>query len=150
MKLWLLSLISCIAFCGNSQIRIDDVGDGWKAQVETALQLIKTVDSNKYEVVLTYCDHISYAMTPYSTTEDGHIILLATAEMRRAHLHDIATAIVHESLHLYFECHAIGLDENAEEALCYAYEIEFLKQIPGVDTRLIDHAMKYYLYYSGK
>jgi hypothetical protein len=150
MKLWLFSLISCIAFIGNSQIRIDDVGDGWKAQVETALRLIQEVDSNKYEVVLAYCDHISYAMTPYSTTEDGHVILLATAEMRRAHLHDIATAIVHESLHLYFECHPIGLDANAEEALCYAYEIEFLKQIPGVDTRLIDHAMKYYLYYSGR
>lgn len=150
MKLWLVSLISCIAFISNSQIRIDDVGDGWKAQVETALQLIKTVDSNMYEVVLAHCDHISYAMTPYSTTEDGHVILLATSEMQRAHLHDIATAIVHESLHLYFERHAIGLDENAEEALCYAYEIVFLRQIPGVDTRLIDHAMKYYLYYSGK
>jgi hypothetical protein len=89
-------------------------------------------------------------LIPYSTTESGHIILLSTAEMKRGNLYDIATAIVHESLHLYFECHPIGLDENAEEALCYAYEIEFLKQIPGVDTRLIDHAMKYYLYYSGR
>jgi hypothetical protein len=149
MKLLALCL-SFIPFITFGQIRIDDVGDGWKSQVEQALQLIKEIDSNKYEVVLAYCDHISYAMTPYSTTEDGHVILLATAEMRRAHLHDIATAIVHESLHLYFECHPIGLDENAEEALCYAYEIEFLKQIPGVDTRLIDHAMKYYLYYSGR
>lgn len=149
MKLLALCL-SFIPFITFGQIRIDDVGDGWKSQVEQALQLIKEIDSNKYEVVLAYCDHISYAMTPYSTTEAGHIILLATAEMRRAHLHDIATAIVHESLHLYFECHPIGLDENAEEALCYAYEIEFLKQIPGVDTRLIDHAMKYYLYYSGR
>ena len=149
MKLLALCL-SFIPFIAFGQIRIDDVGDGWKSQVEQALQLIKEIDSNKYEVVLAYCDHISYAMTPYSTTEDGHVILLATAEMRRAHLHDIATAIVHESLHLYFEHHTIGLDENAEEALCYAYEIEFLKQIPGVDTRLIDHAMKYYLYYSSK
>jgi len=149
MKLLALCL-SFIPFITFGQIRIDDVGDGWKSQVEQALQLIKEIDSNKYEVVLAYCDHISYAMTPYSTTEDGHVILLATAEMRRAHLHDIATAIVHESLHLYFECHPIGLDENAEEALCYAYEIEFLKQIPGVDTRLIDHALKYYLYYSGR
>ena len=149
MKLLAICL-SFIPFIAFGQIRIDDVGDGWKSQVETALQLIKEIDSNKYEVVLAYCDHISYAMTPYSTTEDGHVILLATAEMRRAHLHDIATAIVHESLHLYFECHPIGLDVNAEEALCYAYEIEFLKQIPGVDTRLIDHAMKYYLYYSGR
>jgi hypothetical protein len=149
MKLWLFFL-SFIPFITFSQIRIDDVGDGWKTQVEQALQLIKNVDSNKYEVVMAYCDHISYALTPYSTTEAGHVILLSTAEMRRGNVYDIATAIVHESLHLYFQKHPIGLQPNDEEALCYAYEIEFLKQIPGVDLWLIEHAMKYYLYYSGK
>ena len=149
MKLWLFFL-SFIPFFTFSQIRIDDVGDGWKAQVEQALQLIKDVDSNKYEVVMAYCDHISYALTPYSTTEAGHIILLSTAEMKRGNVYDIATAIVHESLHLYFQRFPIGLDPNDEEALCYAYEIEFLKQIPGVDPWLIEHAMKYYLYFSEK
>jgi hypothetical protein len=147
MKLWLFFL-SFIPFITFSQIRIDDVGDGWKAQVEQALQLIKNVDSNKYEVVMAYCDHISYALIPYSTTEAGHIILLSTAEMKRGNVYDIATAIVHESLHLYFQRFPIGLDPNDEEALCYAYEIEFLKQIPGVDPWLIEHAMKYYLYFS--
>jgi hypothetical protein len=147
MKLWLFFL-SFIPFITFSQIRIDDVGDGWKAQVEQALQLIKNVDSNKYQVVMAYCNHISYALTPYSTTEAGHVILLSTAEMRRGNVYDIATAIVHESLHLYFQRHPIGLDPNDEEALCYAYEIEFLKQIPGVDPWLIEHAMKYYLYFS--
>ena len=147
MKLWLFFL-SFIPFITFSQIRIDDVGDGWKAQVEQALQLIKNVDSNKYQVVIAYCDHISYALTPYSTTEAGHIILLSTAEMKRGNVYDIATAIVHESLHLYLQRFRIGLDPNDEEALCYAYEIEFLKQIPGVDPWLIEHAMKYYLYFS--
>ena len=147
MKLWLFFL-SFIPFITFSQIRIDDVGDGWKAQVEQALQLIKNVDSNKYQVVIAYCDHISYALTTYSTTEAGHIILLSTAEMKRGNVYDIATAIVHESLHLYFQRFPIGLDPNDEEALCYAYEIEFLKQIPGVDPWLIEHAMKYYLYFS--
>jgi hypothetical protein len=148
MKLLAICL-SFIPFIAFGQIRIDDVGDGWKTQVEQALQLIQDIGSSKYEIVLAYCDHISYALIPYSTTESGHIILLSTAEMKRGNLYDIATAIVHESLHLYFQHFPIGLDANAEEALCYAYEIEFLKQIPGVDTRLIDHAMKYYLYYSG-
>jgi hypothetical protein len=147
MKLWLFFL-SFIPFITFSQIRIDDVGDGWKAQVEQALQLIHDVDSNKYEVVMAYCDHISYALIPYSTTEAGHIILLSTAEMKRGNVYDIATAIVHESLHLYFQRFPIRLDPNDEEALCYAYEIEFLKQIPGVDPWLIEHAMKYYLYFS--
>ena len=149
MKLLAICL-SFIPFIAFSQIHIDDVGDGWKTQVEQALQLIKNVDSNKYEVVITYCDHISYALIPYSTTEAGHVILLATAEMKRGNVYDIAAAIVHESLHLYFQRHSIGLDANDEEALCYAYEIEFLKQIPGVDPWLIEHAMKYYLYFSEK
>lgn len=149
MKLLAICL-SFIPFVIFSQIRVDDVGDGWKQQVEQALQLIQNTDSAKYEIVLTYCDHISYALTPYSTSEAGHVILLATAEMRRGNVYDIASAIVHESLHLYFQCNPIGLDPNDEEALCYAYEIEFLKQIPECEPWLIEHAMRYYLYYSGK
>jgi hypothetical protein len=39
MKLLVICL-SFIPFIAFSQIRIDDVGDGWKTQVEQALQLI--------------------------------------------------------------------------------------------------------------
>ena len=48
MKLLLLFLISpLLAF---SQMRIDDVGDGWKGLVEQALEIIEDTDTAKYNL----------------------------------------------------------------------------------------------------
>lgn len=146
----LLIFLSFIPFISFSQIRIDDVGDGWKGLVEQALKVIETTDSIKYELVTRYCDQISYGLQPFSTTEGGHVIILPTAEMKKGIVNDIAAAIVHESLHLYFVHNSIGATEQVEEAICYAYELEFLKQIPGVEQFLLDHAFKQYLYFSEK
>ena len=146
----LLIFLSFIPFISFSQIRIDDVGDGWKGLVEQALKVIEITDSTKYELVTRYCDQISYGLQPFSTTEGGHVIILPTTEMKKGIVNDIAAAIVHESLHLYFVYNNIGATEQVEEAICYAYELEFLKQIPGVEQFLLDHAFKQYLYFSEK
>ena len=148
MKLLLLFLISpLLAF---SQLRIDDVGDGWKGLVEQALKVIEDTDTAKYNIVIRYCDHITYGLQPFSTTESGHVIILPTVEMKKGIVNDLAAAIVHESLHLYFVHNNIGASEQTEEAICYAYELEFLKQIPGVEQFLLDHALRQYLYFSEK
>lgn len=148
MKLLAIFLISPIlAF---SQIRIDDVGDGWKGLVEQALKVIETTDSAKYNLVTQYCTQISYGLQPFSTTESGHVIILPTTEMKKGIINDIAAAIVHESLHLYFVHNSIGASEQTEESICYAYELEFLRQIPGVEQFLLDHALRQYLYFSEK
>lgn len=148
MKLLAIFLISpLLAF---SQIRIDDVGDGWKGLVEQALQVIETTDTAKYNLVTQYCTQITYGLQPFSTTESDHVIILPTAEMKKGIINDIAAAIVHESLHLYFIHNSIGTNVQAEEAICYAYELEFLKQIPGVEQFLLDHALRQYLYFSEK
>ena len=148
MKLLLLFLISpLLAF---SQMRIDDVGDGWKGLVEQALEIIEDTDTAKYNIVTRYCTQITYGLQPFSTTESGHVIILSTAEMKKGIVNDIAAAIVHESLHLYFVHNSIGASEQTEEAICYAYELEFLKQIPGVEQFLLDHALRQYLYFSEK
>jgi hypothetical protein len=148
MKLLLLFLISpLLAF---SQMRIDDVGDGWKGLVEQALEIIEDTDTAKYNLVTRYCTQITYGLQPFSTTESGHVIILSTAEMKKGIVNDIAAAIVHESLHLYFVYNSIGASEQTEEAICYAYELEFLKQIPGVEQFLLEHALRQYLYFSEK
>jgi hypothetical protein len=148
MKLLAIFLISpLLAF---SQIRIDDVGDGWKGLVEQALKVIETTDTAKYNLVTQYCTQITYGLQPFSTIESDHVIILPTAEMKKGIVNDIAAAIVHESLHLYFIHNSIGTNVQAEEAICYAYELEFLKQIPGVEQFLLDHALRQYLYFSEK
>ena len=150
MKLFCLFLISCIAFIGNSQIRIDDVGDGWKAKVEQALQVVQQTDCEKYEMIVSTCTHISYSTANFATTESGNTILIPRREIMAGNINDIAAILVHESLHLYILQTKMMMPEADEELLCYAYELEFLLQIPGVEQWLLDHARKQIAYFSSK
>ena len=50
--LLLLILIPCKIF---GQIQIDQVGDDWASQVDSALMLIKNTDKETYDFVLKHC-----------------------------------------------------------------------------------------------
>ena len=150
MKQLLVCLISCIPFLAFSQIRIDDIGDGWKAKVEQALTVIQQTDCEKYDLLMATCKHISYSTATFATTESGTTILIPRREIVVGNINDIAAILVHESLHLYMLQNKLIMPEADEEVLCYAYELEFLLQIPGVETWLLDHARKQIAYFSGK
>ena len=150
MKQLLVCLISIIPFLAFSQIRIDDIGDGWKAKVEQALTVIQQTDCEKYDLLMATCKHISYSTATFATTESGTTILIPRREIVVGNINDIAAILVHESLHLYMLQNELIMPEADEEVLCYAYELEFLLQIPGVETWLLDHARKQIAYFSSK
>ena len=150
MKQLLVCLISCIPFLAFSQIRIDDIGDGWKAKVEQALTVIQQTDCEKYDLLMATCKHISYSTATFATTESGTTILIPRREIVIGNINDIAAILVHESLHLYMLQNKLIMPEADEEVLCYAYELEFLLQIPGVETWLLEHARKQIAYFSSK
>ena len=150
MKQLLVCLISCIPFLAFSQIRIDDIGDGWKAKVEQALTVIQQTDCEKYDLLMSTCKHVSYSTATFATTESGTTILIPRREIVVGNINDIAAILVHESLHLYMLQNKLIMPEADEEVLCYAYELEFLLQIPGVETWLLDHARKQIAYFSSK
>lgn len=150
MKQLLVCLISLIPFLTFSQIRIDDIGDGWKAKVEQALTVIQQTDCEKYDLLMATCKHISYSTATFATTESGTTILIPRREIVIGNINDIAAILVHESLHLYMLQNKLIMPEADEEVLCYAYELEFLLQIPGVETWLLDHARKQIAYFSNK
>lgn len=140
---WLLAILTLFLSLNTSaQIRVDDVGDGWKSRVDSALELIKVYDPQKYNILTTYCDHIGYWNGNFSTTEGPSMILISTREMKAGNINNIAAVLVHESLHLYYLTSVVKIDEHAEEANCYAYELDFLYHIPDVEYWLIDHAKK--------
>jgi hypothetical protein len=149
MKL-LVKCISLIPFLTFGQIRIDDVGDGWKNKVEQALQVVQQTDCEKYEMIVSTCTHISYSTANFATTESGNTILIPRREIMAGNINDIAAILVHESLHLYILKTKMVMPEADEELLCYAYELEFLLQIPGVEQWLLDHARKQIAYFSSK
>lgn len=149
MKL-LVKCLSLIPFLTFGQIRIDDVGDGWKGKVEQALQVVQQTDCEKYEMIVSTCTHISYSTANFATTESGNTILIPRREIMAGNINDIAAILVHESLHLYILQTKMLMPEADEELLCYAYELEFLLQIPGVESWLLDHARKQIAYFSSK
>jgi len=142
MKLLAKCLSILFPFLLSAQIKIDDVGDGWKNKVEHAIEVIKQYDPEKYTLLMENCEHISYSLLPFSTTETQNTILIAQKEIIAGNINDLAATLVHESLHLYFWRNNIVFPKNEEEILCYTYELELLFKIPDVEPWLISHAKK--------
>ena len=142
MKLLVKCLSIFFPFILSAQIKIDDVGDGWKNKVEQAIEVVKQYDFEKYTLLMENCEHISYSLLPFSTTENGTTILIAQKEIIKGNINDLAATLVHESLHLYFLKNNMILPNNEEEILCYTYELELLFKIPDVEPWLISHAKK--------
>jgi hypothetical protein len=148
MKQLLLCLSLFLSFNLFSQLRVDDVGDGWKQTVEQAIDLIKQYDTVRYNLLLEVCDQISYSTAPFSTTEMGHVILISQNDIKAKNINNIAAVLVHESLHLYFEIHGYKMTEHQEEFRCYVTEMQFLLLLPNVEPWLIEHAQGQIEFYS--
>ena len=148
MKLLLSYLSLLLPFISISQIKVDDVGDGWKAKVEQALEVVQQYDTAKHNLILCESNHISYTLAKFATTEGDSTILIAQREIIAGCVNDLAAAVVHESMHLYLMHNGIEMSYNEEEFICYAYELDFLLSIPNVEPWLIDHARRYMEYYS--
>lgn len=124
------------------QIKVDNVGDGWVDKVNQSLMLVKHIDSEKYEVLLDVCSHITFWNGNFSTTEDDHTIMISQSDIMRGSINNVAAVLIHESRHLYFRKNKIKLSEIDEETMAYIYELQFLEKIPGVEQFLIDNAKK--------
>lgn len=125
-----------------SQIQIDDVGDGWKLKVDSALTLIKKTSPGHYKEVSEYCNHITYWMGSFSTTQDSSTVVISVKDMKIGSVNNIACIIVHESHHLLLRKKHIKLEPKKEELECYEYEYSFLEKVPNVEDWLIIHVIK--------
>ncbi len=148
MKQLLLCLSLFLSFNMFSQLRVDDVGDGWKQTVEQAIDLIKQYDTVRYNLLFEVCDQISYSTAPFSTTEMGNVILISQNDIKAKNINNIAAVLVHESLHLYFQRHGYKMTEHQEEFRCYVTEMQFLLLLPNVEPWLIEHAQGQIEFYS--
>jgi hypothetical protein len=148
MKQLLLCLSLFLSVNLFGQIKVDDVGDGWKQTVEQAIDLIKQYDTTRYNLLLEVCTHISYSTALFSTTESENTILISQKDIQSKNVNNIAAVLVHESLHLYFQRKGYKMTENQEEFRCYVYEMQFLLLLPNVEPWLREHAQKQIEFYS--
>ena len=131
-----------------SQIKITDVGDGWKGKVEQALDTIQKYDIEKYYLIMETCKVVAFWNGGFSTIESDSIITIPSKEMNNGNIYNIAAILVHESLHLYFLTTNFKLNPNVEEVVAYQYELEFLNKVPCVDEWLIQNAQNKIKFYS--
>jgi hypothetical protein len=139
-------LILIISLLSNyivvSQIKVDNVGDGWVEKVNQSILLIKKVDSEKYDKLLEVCNHVTFWNGTFSTTEDDHTIMISQSDIMKGSINNVAAVLVHESRHLYFRKFNIKMSEIDEETMAYVYELDFLIKIPNVEPFLINNAKK--------
>lgn len=135
----ILLLLSFNSYC---QIKIDDVGDGWKNKVELALELIKKNDSFTYSIVTEHCNHITFWINDFSSTQTPSTILVATKDMKIESINNLACLIVHEAQHLRFKHYGVIMTESEEELECYKRELKFMLNLPNIEPWLVDNAIK--------
>ena len=148
MKIWTLLTYLFIFTPLFGQIKITDVGDGWKGKVEQALDTIQKYDIEKYYLIMETCKVVAFWNGGFSTTESDSIITIPSKEMNNGNIYNIAAILVHESLHLYFLTTYFKLNPNVEEVVAYQYELEFLNKVPCVDEWLIQNAQNKIKFYS--
>jgi hypothetical protein len=142
MKIYVIIILLLLNYNVVGQIKVDNVGDGWVEKVNQAISLIKKVDSEKYDVLIDVCNHVTFWNGNFSTTEDSHTIMISQSDIKNGSVNNVAAVLVHESRHLYFRKHGIKMKEIDEETMSYLYELQFLEKIPGVEQYLIDNAKK--------
>jgi len=138
----IITFLLLLSTTGFSQIQIDDVGDGWKLKVDSALTLIKKTSPEHYKEVSEYCKHITYWMGGFSTTQDSSVVVISVKDMKIGSVNNLACIIVHESHHLAIQNKHIVMNSKKEELECYQYEYEFLQKIPNAEDWLTIHVIK--------
>jgi hypothetical protein len=141
----ILLLLPTLCF---SQIKVPDIGEGWKAQVDSAIALVKATSPESYDLLIDNCKEIEYIIGDYSTTKPPHIIAINTRDLQKHSINNIAAILVHESYHLYLYNIGAHLDPNFEELVCYRKEYTFLCKLPYVEDWLFRNAINQIISYS--
>jgi len=144
---WLILILFCIPIFGQSQIKIDDVGDNWRLRVDSALQIVKKYDTTNYNVILKYCKNVSFWNGNFSTVEDSQTVVITRKDVTHSCLNNISAILVHEATHLKIINQKLKYTPIEEEIFCYYTELEFLRRIPNVEDWLINNAKKMIIYY---
>jgi hypothetical protein len=130
------------------QIKIQDVGDGWKVKVDSAITLIKNTDTIAYQILTENCKDVEFIIGKYSTTKPPYTIAITTKDMNLNSINNIAAVLVHESYHLLIHNNKIILSQREEEKLCYIREYEFLSKLSNVEDWLFLNAVNNIIQYS--
>ena len=141
--LYAVSLIFLFTPFLYSQPIVHTAGDSWQFQVDSAFSIIKRYDPKKYELLDSVCDEVDFWLGDFSSCfykQGSSVIYISVNDVKLNSINNLACILVHESLHLYFDSAGLHPPKSAEEKICYAYELDFLRKIPNAEPWLLDHA----------
>ena len=128
------------------QIKIDKAGNGWDLKIDSALQLIKKVDIEKYQLIDSVCERVEFWSSGFSSNEGSYgkkgTILVAVKDVQLNSINNLAVVLVHESLHLHVLQKGSIVAPEQEEAWCYRYELTFIDKLKNPEPWLKQHAIK--------
>jgi hypothetical protein len=142
MQRLLVSLLIFLTISCKAQT-IAKAGDGWDLKIDSAIQLIKRVDPEKYLVFKDVCQRIDFWKSSFSSNgvvEGDYTILIADADIKLNSINNLAAVLIHESLHLMFIMEDANMTEKEEEFKCYVYEISFIQKLPTPEPWLTANA----------
>ena len=140
MNRLVLILILLLPFNLFSQIKVDKSSVGFDSIVYSTINLIKKHSSLHYNILLETTQKIEFWNEDYSSNdiiEGEGVIVISAKDIKLGSLNNIATALVHESLHLRFLKSGPILRGCEEEYMCYLYELKLLKLLPNVEPDLL-------------
>jgi hypothetical protein len=132
-------LFLLLPYVSFGQIKVDEVGDGWKGKVDSALAIIKEYDQSSYSEVNTYCNHISFWLGNFSTTQCPSSIIIAVDDIKINSTNNLACLIVHETVHLKLHAKKVNISGNREELIAYTIERSFAEKIPNIEPWILRH-----------
>ena len=141
LKNALIGILLLISNLSYSQIKIDDVGDGWKSKVDSAILLIQEKDPKAYKLLTDHCKEVEFIIGDRSTTKLPNTIAITVKDMNINSINNIAAILVHESYHLYIWKSKIKLTEKKEEHNAYLYEYDFLCKLNDVEEWIFLNAV---------
>lgn len=145
MRLLITLCFLIITNLSFSQIKIDKAGDGWDRKIDSALQLIKEVDKEKYQLLDSVCERVEFWSSGFSSNEGSYgkkgTILVAIKDVQLNSINNLAVVLVHESLHLHVLQKGYIIIPEQEEAWCYRYELTFIDKLKNPEPWLKQHAI---------
>ena len=146
MKGLFLTWMLFVANLAFGQIKIDKAGNGWDLKIDSALQLIKKVDIEKYQLIDSVCDRVEFWSSGFSSNEGSYggkgTILVAIKDVQLNSINNLAVVLVHESLHLHVVQKGYIIAPEQEEAWCYRYELDFIDKLKNPEPWLKQHAIR--------
>lgn len=121
--------ILAISLNAGSQIVISGINGRLEDKVNSAISLVEKTDSSMYNMLLDNCNKIDFWDSDSIASLSNGAILIPVKDLEQGSIEDISAILIKESMRLFFLNSMVDMDDNLEDVVCYAYELDFRRKL---------------------